>query len=116
VVTVKPGGRRSPLGPLYRGLVSCALMIAVLSLPLGAGSLSSPVDHVTVTTISHAVASVHPVARPVPHDQGALPMVAVVLTAAVGLLLVRRPSAVPYRARPVGRPSGRAPPGPLTHH
>jgi hypothetical protein len=32
------------------------------------------------------------------------------------LLLVRRPSVAPHRARPVGRPSGRAPPGPLTHH
>ena len=114
---MNPGGRRCPLGPSFRGLTCCALLIAVLSLSLGTGSPHSPVDHFKIpTTIGHAVASVHPVARPVPHDQVALPAVAVVLTVAYGLILVRRPRIVLHRVRPGGRPSGRAPPGPLTHH
>jgi hypothetical protein len=35
---------------------------------------------------------------------------------ALGLLQVRRRRVVPHHLPAVRRPSGRAPPGPLTHH
>lgn len=117
------GGRRSLLGPYLGGLAYGALLIAALSLVLGAVSRYSPVGSIKVTSVSQAVASAHPLTRPVLPDHRAAPVAATVLVVALGLVLVRHRRVVPHHGRvaphhvrPVRRPSGRASPGPLTHH
>jgi MYXO-CTERM domain-containing protein len=90
-------------------------MISALSLSLSAGTPHSPVDAAKVTTITHAVASVHLVARPTAPDHPATPVAFTVLVIALGFALVRRRRVVPLLVRQGRPPSGRAPPGPLAH-
>jgi MYXO-CTERM domain-containing protein len=90
-------------------------MVAVLSLALGAGSPHSPVDAAKVTTISHAVATAHLVARPAAPDQTATPVALAALAIAFGFVLIRRRRVVPIRLNQGRSPSGRAPPGLSTH-
>jgi hypothetical protein len=116
VVRVNTGGRRSPLGPLLRGLACCALFITLLG--LGAGSVVARplVVNSSVTTMSRAVAAVLPFARAATPDQNALPSAAAVLPVALGLVLVRFRRVVLHLGRLVRRPLGRAPPGLTEHH
>jgi hypothetical protein len=112
---VNTGGRRSPLGQFLGGLTCCAFLIVVLGLGLGTGSTHSPVGSSSLTSISHAVTTVHPPARPAPLDQSAVPSVTLVLVVAGALALVRERRVVPRPVLPARRRTGRAPPGPLTH-
>lgn len=92
------------------------MMVAAMSFSLTAASPHSVVDTEKITTFTHAVATVHLVARPAIPDQPSAPVTAVVLAVALGFVLIGHRRVVPHRAYQVRRPSGRAPPGPLAHH
>jgi hypothetical protein len=105
---VNSGGRRRPPGPRLRGLGCVVLLIAVLSLWLGAQPGHSP--HATEGSpgVTHSVATPLVAARPSADD--AVPAPAIELTVLLGLLLVvvgaaRAPVAVRSR-----RHRTRAPP------
>lgn len=110
-VRVNTGGRRRPLGPRVRGLSCCALVIAVLSLWLGAGpGVSSGDDHGT-PSLSHSVAVAQVALRPPAPDVHALPTELVALSVVLAtVLVVARGEARRVTVRSEPRP-GRAPPG-----
>ena len=106
------GGGRGPRRLLLGGLACCALLVAVVSLALGAGSPLSSIDSEQITVLSRAVATA-PMIAPASPDQNALPVAAAVVALTFGSVLVRHARAVPHH-RPSGpRPTGRAPPGPF---
>lgn len=90
-------------------------MLAVLGYGSGAGSWVSPVATAKVTTIGHVEATAHLVARPSLPDQNASLVPALVLMVMAGFVLVSLRRVVPQLAGRGRRPSGRAPPGPVTH-
>jgi hypothetical protein len=108
---VNTGGRRRPLGPATRGLSACALVLAVLGLWLGTANGRSQLDRQMVTAVSHTVSVSHIVAKPPLPGADALPVTAVLLTVALGILLIGvRRTIAPVLQRSETR-RGRAPPG-----
>lgn len=92
------------------------LLIAVLAFGASTGLAHSPADTAKVTTVSHAVAMAHLVARPSLPDQHASLVPALALIVGAGFVLVRTRRVVPHHPVRGRRPTGRAPPGPVRHH